>query len=1203
MPPGTQIIDSNGIKYVVCSGSVGFGGSSLIYSVTRTNSKRLFVIKECYPAPSKRFSFTRRNAIVCPNDETNNDAANYLRQIQRDMTRENEIAQRIANISGRRIIAPTEDLNAVKIILNGESYDAVGSFFLVMEQLTSNNSDAKNSKGWFVKDLLKECSLPPDKSSPLRNGGLPSPYTMLCVMEELLKPLRDIHNSGFLHGDIQDGNFFLSGHNLSFGDIGIGTILDFGNARELLEDNKTAPITDKRIYGTEGFCSPEIIFDNDGTLQLTPASDIFSAGCFFLYLIMGNDFKKNWGKELVSSFTMTLPVSERELLKCGFRKSAAVAAEKILTKALDFEPSFRYQNAGEMLADILELKKLTLPPRFQLAENLAQDFFWVEGSRDAELAELQKSLHKSSPIYIWGLWGIGKTSLAVQFALRQKECGVGAYMVKFRDTIKETVLQMDFANYNFIFDGRGDAREKEYLERLDILRTDYKDCLLIVDGFERENTLMSELQQESAYNDLVKSGLHIIFTTRFRPNQYATELESLNEESAFRLYQKITRGSDKENFHPSTPAEEKIIRRLLREVDYHTLTVELLASLVNGSWKELTPQRLLAEFKNHRLSVTDKSAVIYERVRTLFNMCKFDETYREIFCHVIFLPREGFDATIWMSSEEPVKKKQLRLIESQGWIRRRRDNNRLHIHSLIRKLLKDVLKPTDADCDKFFSILWEHFEDQYPPDIELFKQVAELYERASNELQDPRGDYSTHAGYSFVIVGNSPRALLNENKAIRIREASGNDDIARNYNDKACVCLKLAAEEEALTYLEKARKLLEARTSFQPELATVYSNLGLVYLELNHNEEALRYARQAVELFRQNPPKNRSEFTCALTSLGKALANKKLYAEAADCFQEAADILEEILPPEHSDLAWAYLNLSDIYALAEKFDTALTFGLKALNIQEHCLPENHRDLMPTLSLLGEIYRSMGKLEKSKFYFNKFSQAVSKSQEKFAADMLRKNLELLETTKILVARNLETPAGISNVCRHIADNYLTLKDFANARKYIELAISTMSDAEQSHIEDRTEELLSGQSVLNFLSAADIYDADNETETALDFAQKALVIAQTAPNDFIQQSLCCQKLAVFCRKLNRNEEALHYHEKHIELELKCAHPSRDGIQLAKFCIGMILSDFGRTDEAIKLLEEVRADMTETLPASHHDVQDMDAIISKLKRRTEK
>ena len=1156
-------------------------------------------LKNAIPHQAHDFFFTRRNGVVCPNEETDNDAANYLRQVQRDMTRENEIAQRVAQCS-RRIIAPMEDLNAVKIILNGESYEAGGSFFLVMEQLTSNDFDDKNSKGWFVKDLLQECSLPPDKSSPLRNGGLPSPYTMACVMEELLKPLRDIHNSGFLHGDIQDGNFFLAGHDLSFGDIGIGTILDFGNARELLEDNKTAPITDKRIYGTEGFCSPEIIFDNDGTLQLTPASDIFSAGCFFLYLIMGNEFKENWGKELVSSFTMTLPVSEQELLKRGFRKSAAVAAEKILTKALDFEPAFRYQNAGEMLTDILALKKLTLPPGFQLAENLEQDFFWVEGSRDAELAELQKAMHKSAPIYIWGLWGVGKTSLAVQFALRQKERGVGAYMVKFCNTIKETVLQMDFANYNFVFDGIGDAREKEYRERLNILRTDYKDCLLIIDGFEREDTLMSELQQESAYNDLIKSGLHIIFTTRFRPNQYAPELESLNEESAFRLYQKITCGSDKENFHPFTSAEEKIIRNLLREVDYHTLTVELLASLVNGSWQELTPQQLLAEFKNHRLSATDKSAIIYERVRTLFNLCKFDETYREIFCHVIFLPREGFDAAIWMNSEEPVKKKQVRLIESQGWIRRRRDNNRLQIHSLIRKLFKDVFKPTDADCDKFFSRLWEHFEDQYPPDIELFRQAAELYERAGDELQDPRGDYSTHAGYSFVIIGKSPRALLNENRAIRIRETSGNDDIARNYNDKACVCLKLASEEEALTYLEKARKLLESQSPIKPELATVYSNLGVVYLKLNHDKEALRYSRQAVELFRKNPPKNRFEFACALTTLGKALENKKTYAEAADCFQEAADTLEEILPPDHLDLATAYLNLSDIfYALTDK-NKALAFGLKALNIREHCLPENHHDLMSTWSLLGEIYRSMGEPDKSKFYFDKVSQAFAKSQEKSAAEMLRENFDLLETKKILVARNLETPAGISTVCRHIADNYLTLKDFAGARKYIDLAISTMSDAEQSHIEYRTEELLSKQRVLNFLSAADIYDADNETETALDFVQKALVVAQTAPNDFIQQGLCCQKLAILCRKLNRNEEALSYHKKYIEIELKRAHPRRDGIQLAKFCIGMILSDLGRTDEAIKLLEEVRADMTKTLPDFHHDVQDMDAIIGKLKEK---
>lgn len=1192
LPAGTQIVDDNGITYTIQSGSVGYGGTSLIYRAIRTNSGRLFAVKECYPVYDYG-RLTRKDGVgvVCPTDPSDIEASNYLQKIKQNMMRENEISQSIANEYGR-IIAPTENFNAVKIIINGKSYDAKGSFFIAMERLTLNTSYSKRDKGIFLKDLLKECSKPPDKMRPFRNGGLPSPYTIACIMQELLKALNNVHTAHYIHGDIQDENFFLLDYDPISGDIGVGVLLDFGSARKLEDDGKTAPIVDKRIYGTLGFCSPEMFFNNDGTLRLTPATDIFSTGCFLLYLIKGLDFKDTWGEDMISSFSMSLPVYDDELFQAGFSGRAAVHIKKILTCALDFDPSLRYQNAGEMLQDISKLKTLTRPLRFQLAKNLSQSFYWVNGSRDVELAALQKAINNPAPIYIYGLWGVGKTSLAIKFAMRQKERGIDAYLVNFRGTMKDTVLQMEFSNYKFIPDKNGAPQEQEYRERLDILRTDYVGSLLIVDNFERENTPLNELQRESAYKDIVNSGLHVIFITRERPDTYTTELSAINENAAFELYRNIT-GGDKETARQYTPEEEKIVRKLLAEVEHHTLTVELLASLVNESWNEISPQRLLSELKSRQIFFGDKSAVIYERVRLLFNLFKFDETYREIFCRLVFLPTEGFDATLWLSNEDPEKKKFLRRIETFGWIRRRRENNRLYMHSLIRKVILNEANPTFIDCDKFFARLWQqHFENQFPPDVALFRQAAELYERAGNVLQDVYGDYATHAGYSFFVIGNNAKAILSENKAIKIREAIKHEDLARNYNDISCAYLNLFDAEKSLAYLEKARKFLKSREPIKPELANVYTNLSVIYSELDQNDTALKYAQAAVELLRKNPPQNKFELANALTAHGKALIGKKKYDEATDNLRESLTISKEILPPNHTNLALAYLNLSDAFALSGNFSTALELANNALKIQEKSLPENHNEILKTWSLLVEIYRTIGNSDASKIYSDKLENAFTKKRLESAAKLIQINLNLIETKKKLLAKNLETKSGLAKSYRDVAGNYRTLGNFNNAKENIVTAMN-LTENEQPNVDD----------IFNFLAASEIFDESGDTDKALCYAHRAFDAAERLDDKSSLLGTCCMRLGYLYEKRNIYAESLRFYEKSVSAELRRNYPDRNGINLAKSCMGKVLLHMGKIDEAKKFFAEVRVDKTTVLPDFHSDVKNIAIFLAETDRRKSK
>ena len=580
LPKGAEIITTNETCYQI-QRVIGGGGSAVVYGATQSNSLRQFVLKECYPC-SKLYNFIREGEggavrLEHPEDE---NAVDFFNSVKDNILHENEVGQIIANKTGRTV-ASWGKLDVSKIIIDEKIFDATESLFIVMEQVT----DDDKQRGWFLNDLLEECAKTPSKESPLRNGGNASPIVATTIVEEILKSLRDVHKAGYIHGDLNDVNFFLMGQDLSRGDIGVGQLLDFGNSKEILADGKTAPI--KKIFSTPGYIAPELLqMDSDG-VRLTAALDIYSVGCLMLYLFYGMDFKNACG-ENSTDFEENIPASW-EVIQHGYRKGSEELFISILKKALAENPENRYQNGNEMLTDILKLKKIVEPPKLLLAQNLTRCDYFVESSRDTEIEFLQQEMAAGkNPLYIYGIGGVGKTELAMEFARQQIENGIPAYFAKFRGSIKETICNLNFSGYEFeVYDN--ESAERDYRTRLEILRENYKGCLLIIDNFDDDEKTISQLQSEPAYKDLVQtSGLTILFTTRSRPNEIAKELMPFDEETAMKLFKSISPVEDK---------NDQIVREILREVNFHPLIVENLAKTFEDSWHVISYKELLARLR------------------------------------------------------------------------------------------------------------------------------------------------------------------------------------------------------------------------------------------------------------------------------------------------------------------------------------------------------------------------------------------------------------------------------------------------------------------------------------------------------------------------------------------------------------------------------------------------------------------------------
>ena len=156
---------------------------------------------------------------------------------------------------------------------------------------------------------------------------------------QILKALQHAHDRGIVHRDIKPQNVML----LEDGTI---KVMDFGIARFNRETDKT--MSEKAI-GSVHYISPEQA-KGDVTDE---RSDIYSVGVMMYEMLTGK--KPFDGESPVAIALMHMQSQAKKMSEIN--NSIPEGLEEITEKAMQKEPSKRYQTAGEMVKDIEEFKQ------------------------------------------------------------------------------------------------------------------------------------------------------------------------------------------------------------------------------------------------------------------------------------------------------------------------------------------------------------------------------------------------------------------------------------------------------------------------------------------------------------------------------------------------------------------------------------------------------------------------------------------------------------------------------------------------------------------------------------------------------------------------------------------------------------------------------------------------------------------------------
>lgn len=168
------------------------------------------------------------------------------------------------------------------------------------------------------------------------HGPLP-PVDAAYLFEQALQAVEHAHACGIIHRDLKPSNLFITRDDQA-------KLIDFGVAKIQTQGDQSASQT---MVGTLLYMAPEQINGGEADIR----SDIYTLGISLFEAVTGRlPFERRSDYALMHAHVQENPPTPRK-----YSRRVPKALEKIIMRAIEKDPVYRFQNAGEFLEALLRI--------------------------------------------------------------------------------------------------------------------------------------------------------------------------------------------------------------------------------------------------------------------------------------------------------------------------------------------------------------------------------------------------------------------------------------------------------------------------------------------------------------------------------------------------------------------------------------------------------------------------------------------------------------------------------------------------------------------------------------------------------------------------------------------------------------------------------------------------------------------------------
>lgn len=139
-----------------------------------------------------------------------------------------------------------------------------------------------------------------------------------------------------------------------------------------------------------------------------------------------------------------------------------------------------------------------------------------------------------------------------------------------------------------------------------------------------------------------------------------------------------------------------------------------------------------------------------------------------------------------------------------------------------------------------------------------------------------------------------------------------------------------------------------------PDLAVYFNNLAYLYYRQGRYDEAEHLYQKSLACL-QNQSENAQLLATTLHNLAELYYLQGRYSEAEPLGLRSLEIRQQQLGNNHPDVATSFNNLAQLYTLQQQYRKAERLGLRSLEIRQQQLGDNHPHVAMSLYTLANLY--------------------------------------------------------------------------------------------------------------------------------------------------------------------------------------------------------------------------------------------------------
>ena len=338
-----------------------------------------------------------------------------------------------------------------------------------------------------------------------------------------------------------------------------------------------------------------------------------------------------------------------------------------------------------------------------ISSPINKNYNFLDESRKDELSIIYKALMKNTVVFIHGIGGIGKTELVNEYLFINQDNYDHIICTKYDRSLQDIIINDTILNIVGISRKQSNEKvetDKEYaLRKLGILkRISNKKVLWVVDNFDSEN--------DPLFDEVIHGSYTVIFTTRVDYSDtgyFQIDIKELDDTKLFDLFCKCYKRT-------IIQGEEKTIKKIISYVKGHTLTVELIAKLMNSTRKSAQEIYDVINSKGISPSLNGKvkhgllseNTDVYSHISKLFSMDTLSEEEMTIMKSMTLVPIYGSPTKLLLELNE--LNDQYDIINNlvqRSWLSYDEKKDVVSIHPVIRDIVWNRCNNKDKSLSLF----------------------------------------------------------------------------------------------------------------------------------------------------------------------------------------------------------------------------------------------------------------------------------------------------------------------------------------------------------------------------------------------------------------------------------------------------------------------------------------------------------------------